>query len=44
MSVYTFNDNFQINAPKHIDTRYINLFTPWASTAAANAAIPGAYR
>lgn len=44
MALYTFNDNFQINAPKHIDTRYLNLFTPWASTAAANAGTPPAYR
>ena len=44
MAVYTFNDNFKINAPKHIDTRYINLFTPYVSTAAANAAIVSAYR
>ena len=44
MALVTFNDNVQLNAPKHIDTRYINLFTPWASTAAANAAIPTAYR
>lgn len=44
MALYTFNDNFQINAPKHIDTRYLNLFTPWANVAAANAGTPPAYR
>lgn len=44
MALYTFNDNFQINAPKHIDTRYLNLFTPWANTTAANAGTPPAYR
>jgi len=44
MSLYTFNDNVQLNAPKHIDTRYINLFTPYTNVGAANAAIPAGYR
>lgn len=44
MAVFTFNDNFKINAPKHIDTRYLNLFTPWADVASANAGTPSAYR
>lgn len=35
------NDNFNVNAPKNIDDRYsVGGVTPYASVAAANAAIP----
>lgn len=44
----TLNDNLQINAPKHIDAKYITFISgvaqPWPSAAAAVAGINSAYR
>ena len=34
------NDNYSLAATKPFDARYLNITTPWASVAAANAGIP----
>ena len=38
------NDNYNVNAGKPIDSKYLNGQTPWTSILAANAGIPIAYR
>ena len=38
------NDNFAVNVGKPIDSRYLNISTPWTSTSATNAGIPQSYR
>lgn len=44
----TINDNLQTNAPRHIDNKYMTLSgansIPYANSAAAIAAVNGAYR
>jgi hypothetical protein len=34
------SDNLKINAPKPVDSRYINITTPWTGTTQVNATIP----
>lgn len=42
------NNNFKVNAPKHIDTRYgksvANVSTPYSSVSEANSLIDSSYR
>ena len=38
------NDNLAVNAGKPIDSKYLNISTPWISTGATNAGIPLSYR
>jgi hypothetical protein len=38
------NDNFAVNVGKPIDSKYLNISTPWTSIGTANANIPLSYR
>ena len=38
------NDNFSVNTGKPVDSKYLNIATPWTSIAQVNAAIPLSYR
>ena len=38
------SDNIQVNAPKPVDSRYLNILVPYSSTTAANIAIVSGVR